>query len=98
MGWAVFGAVSERGHKDADPVRFVWAIHQRLQGEVRGKHGGPLRTILVRGLVILLALGLAGDILGHALVTMPTGLKVFIGSALVVRVLVAARRRFFRQT
>jgi len=61
---------------------FYLALHRAVSGE----HGSPAVTALARVTVLLLGLGCAGPILWAALRDMPAALALFLGAALVLRV------------
>jgi hypothetical protein len=64
----------------------VYAVYRRTLHKMNGKRGNPSRVFLLKIVFILMMLSFAGPILWRALLTMPTALAVFIGSAVVFRV------------
>jgi uncharacterized membrane protein len=72
----------------------VYAAYRRTIRKVGGKHRRPAQTLFVTGVVLMLVMPIAGPILWHALVTMPTVLVMLIGAAIVFRVVRWFLRRY----
>ena len=70
----------------AAAVLVVYAVYRRTLRKLNGKRGNPGRVFLLKIAFILMTLSFSGSVLWHALLTMPTALVVFIGSAFVFRV------------
>ncbi len=74
------------GHQGRSNLLLLLLVTKRLRRQVEARPGDRTR-MLVRLLFVWIGVGIFHKLLWHGLVAMPIGLKLFIGSALVFRVI-----------
>jgi len=77
------GMGNRRRHTD---LLFLLWVTKSLRRHTEARPGNPTR-MLVRLLFVWIGIGIFHKLLWHGLVAMPTGLWLFVGSALVFRVI-----------
>jgi uncharacterized membrane protein YccC len=80
--------------KPRDVTAFLGAFYRRVFSEMRGEHGSPARTAVLRVVVLLVVLAGGSPMLWGALRSMPTPLVVLIAAFVVFRVVRWSWRRY----